>query len=90
MTFHCSAHGNRSSLSPIYACIAADHCLTFPRHLVVAALCFARANAGKRIAESIAIMAMTTSSSINVKPFLVVFLLTANYQYPITAMERRV
>src|SRR5690349_6435467 len=51
-------------------------CLTFDRHEAARAFSRARAKTGNRIAARIAIIAMTTKSSIKVKPdfFIVLFM----------------
>jgi hypothetical protein len=48
--------------------VAVAYCLVFERQLEDLALSLARAKTGKRMAARIAIMAMTTRSSMSVKP----------------------
>src|SRR5262245_30442911 len=49
---------------------ANDHCLTSLRHVIACALPFAFARAGNSKPARIAMMAITTSNSIKVKPLL--------------------
>src|SRR5882724_1149515 len=60
--------GNCSRLSPVYMVIVTPNCLRFERQLARRAFSLARARAGSNIAARIAMMAMTTSNSIRVKP----------------------
>src|ERR1039457_486653 len=55
-----------SLLSPEYRNQASWSCLRLLMHLIPWAFCFALLNAGRSIAARIAMMAMRTSSSINV------------------------
>src|SRR6266446_3670145 len=57
----------RSLLSPVYICHASMICLELFRHMMPCALIFALLNAGSSNAARMAIIAMTTSSSIKVK-----------------------
>jgi len=50
--------------------MAKPNCLLFPKQTVLRAFAFAFAKAGKSIAAKMAIMAMTTNSSIKVNPLL--------------------
>src|SRR5438132_321358 len=54
-------------LSPQYNCVAMPSCRRLPVHWTRQADALALANAGSSMAARIAMMAMTTSSSINVK-----------------------
>ena len=58
----------RPSLAVMYIQWATSMLRMFTRHLVVRASSFALASDGSRIDTSSAMMAMTTSSSISVKP----------------------
>src|ERR1039458_1130320 len=60
--------GKRSPLSPAYIFTASPHCLRLLAHWICNARALALASAGNNIAARMAMMAMTTSSSINVKP----------------------
>jgi hypothetical protein len=60
--------GNRSSKSCRYICTASPIWRMLLRHCVCRAFSRACANTGNRIAAKIAIIAITTSSSISVKP----------------------
>src|SRR5262245_16219467 len=60
--------GRKSLLSAAYRCVASPHCLRLFRQATEWAFAFAFAKAGSSIAARIAMMAMTTSSSIRVKP----------------------
>src|SRR5436305_7818946 len=64
--------GKRSLLSPAYIIMPKAICLLLLMHLAALALSFALARAGSNIAARMAIMAMTTSSSIRVKALLFV------------------
>ena len=57
-----------SLLSPAYMIQASVNCFVLFMQLIAQAFCFALLKAGNNIAARIAIMAMTTSNSINVKP----------------------
>src|SRR2546430_1511098 len=59
--------GNRSRLSSAYIRMASPSCLILLAHLIFIALDFALARAGNSSAARIAMMAMTTSSSMSVK-----------------------
>src|SRR5437899_24192 len=59
---------SQSLLSWTYMVQASCNCLRLLRQTMACALAFARARAGKSKAARIAIMAMTTKSSIRVKP----------------------
>src|ERR1051325_5527053 len=59
--------GTRSLLSSVYMCQHSCNCFMLLRHWVVLALALAFASAGNNIAARIAMMAMTTNNSINVK-----------------------
>ena len=59
-----------SSLSPAYITIARPCCFAFEIETVFFAASFAWANTGNRIAARIAMIAITTRSSIRVKPRL--------------------
>jgi hypothetical protein len=65
-----SGHGRKSRLSFEYIAIAKHNCLLLFKQVVRSALALALAKAGKSSAARIAIIAITTSSSINVKPCL--------------------
>src|SRR5450759_4835399 len=56
-----------SSLSSAYSCQQSCNCFVLVKQAVMCALLFALANAGNNIAARIAMMAMTTRSSIKVK-----------------------
>src|SRR5206468_509014 len=58
--------GKRSRLSPAYMLTASPHCLRLLAHWIFIALAFALDSAGSNIAAKIAMMAITTSNSINV------------------------
>src|SRR5689334_17902175 len=60
--------GSLSWLSAIYMTVANPHCLIFERQWILLALSLALLSAGKSSAAKMAIMAMTTSSSIKVNP----------------------
>src|SRR5258706_1599408 len=60
--------GNQSLLSPSYRILANCSCFILLRQEMPCALILALAKAGNNMAASIAIMAMTTSSSMRVKP----------------------
>src|ERR1051326_4466898 len=60
--------GRRSLLSSQYICQQICNCFRLFRHCVVLALALARASAGRSIAARMALMAMTTNSSIRVNP----------------------
>src|SRR4051812_4650792 len=62
----------RSLLSLAYMCQARDNCLLLFMHWIPWAFILALLNAGKSIAARIAMIAITTSSSIKVKPAWVV------------------
>src|SRR5258708_37030339 len=62
--------GKLSRLSVAYIVNARPHCFRLLMQFVRLARSFAFAKAGKSIAARIAIMAMTTSNSISVKPLL--------------------
>src|ERR1035437_7153349 len=55
-------------LSPSYIIQPSPNCRRLLMHDIPCAFCFALDSAGSSIAASMAMMAMTTSSSINVKP----------------------
>src|SRR6266576_3134806 len=57
----------RSLLSPLYICHASMSCLVLFMHKMPCALIFALLNAGNSIAARMAMIAMTTNSSIRVK-----------------------
>src|ERR1035441_4285020 len=57
-----------SSLSPAYMCQHNCNCLKLLKHWILLAFSLARASAGNSKAARMAIMAMTTSSSIRVNP----------------------
>jgi hypothetical protein len=57
--------GNQSSLSMVCKVRANPNCFMLLRHLMRAALAWALARAGSSIAGKIAMMAITTKSSIN-------------------------
>src|SRR5439155_25869329 len=59
---------NRSWLSPAYITQMIDSCLRLFTHWIDCALAFALASAGNNRLAKIAMMAITTSSSISVKP----------------------
>src|SRR5437016_3678721 len=61
-------NGPRLSQSPRYMVIAVPSCLRLERQAVDRACSRAWAKTGNRMAAKMAIMAMTTSSSISVKP----------------------
>ena len=63
-----AAPGNRSPLSAAYNFHASINCLVLFMQEMPVALDFALANAGRSIPAKIAMMAMTTSSSIRVNP----------------------
>src|SRR5438445_4271916 len=52
----------------MYIIIAVPSCFRFDRHILERAFSRARAKTGKRIAARMAMMAITTSNSIRVKP----------------------
>src|SRR5947207_7886211 len=58
----------RSLLSTLYMTQHTVSCFMLLRHLMVCAFALARASAGSNMAASIAMMAITTSSSIRVNP----------------------
>src|SRR6266487_4849305 len=58
----------RSLLSPAYMIQERPSCFRLFRHMIPCALVFAFANAGTSKPARMAMMAMTTSSSIKVKP----------------------
>src|ERR1700691_1192241 len=58
-------------LSPIYIVQASANCFWLIKQVACVAFSLARANAGSNIAAKMAIMAITTSNSINVKPFFI-------------------
>src|SRR5438876_7973960 len=60
--------GTLSSLSFAYIVNANPHCFELERHVAACAFPFAFAKAGSNSAARIAIIAITTSSSISVKP----------------------
>jgi len=62
--------GNWSSFSALYNPIACPTPLTFAMHFALYASALARVRLGTRIEISRAMMAMTTNSSISVKPFV--------------------
>src|SRR3569833_405275 len=62
------AVGNLSLLSSVYSVVKTIVCFRLLRQEVLSALLFAFANAGNSIAARMAMMAITTSNSINVKP----------------------
>src|SRR2546423_15662184 len=68
----------QSLLSPAYITQHKSSCLMLLRHLILCAFALARPNAGRSIAAKIAMIAITTKSSIKVKaafrPFTVVFI----------------
>src|ERR1019366_7924859 len=55
-------------VSFIYMKLARVNCLALPMHFVLCEFNLAEASAGNNIAARMAMMAMTTSNSINVKP----------------------
>src|SRR6516225_1173276 len=57
-----------SSLSPLYICQASISCLVLFMHRMPCALVLALARAGNSIPARIAMIAITTSNSIKVKP----------------------
>src|SRR5690606_32282550 len=57
-----------SSLSPAYMIQASESCFPLLRHLIPCAFVFALAKAGRSMLARIAMIAITTSSSIRVKP----------------------
>src|SRR5262252_2138636 len=58
--------GKKSRLSPAYILIARPHCFKLLAHCALTAAALALLKAGSNIAARIAIIAMTTSSSIKV------------------------
>src|SRR5579859_6963345 len=61
-------NGRLSWWSPAYIGKATPHCLRFDTHTIRCALIFAADRAGSNNAAKIAMMAITTSNSISVKP----------------------
>src|SRR6267142_7067264 len=59
-------HGKKSLLSPEYMITARPICFSLLKQLIPSARSFALLNAGSSMAARMAIMAMTTSNSINV------------------------
>ena len=60
--------GRKSLLSPAYIIIASAICLLLLMQVLVLAFSFARDSAGRSMAARMAMMAMTTSNSMRVKP----------------------
>src|SRR5262245_17212461 len=60
--------GRKSLLSAAYKWVASPHCLRLFRQAIAWAFSLAFPNAGSSIAAKIAMMAITTSNSIRVKP----------------------
>jgi len=60
--------GNSSSLSPAYMVNEISHCFSLFLQVVRCACSLARANAGSSMAARMAMMAITTNSSMSVKP----------------------
>src|ERR1039458_257199 len=61
-------HGKKSLLSPEYMITASPICFSLLKQLIASALSFALLSAGSSMAARMAMMAMTTSNSIRVKP----------------------
>src|SRR5436190_3767043 len=61
--------GKNSRLSPAYIVMATPHCLRLLAHRMRTARSLALLKAGKRSAARIAMIAITTSSSMSVNPF---------------------
>jgi hypothetical protein len=70
--------GKNSSQSCSYIATAIASCLVLDKHAVALAFSRAALNTGNRIAARIATMAMTTKSSISVKPER--FILIASFE----------
>jgi hypothetical protein len=64
--------GKKSRLSPAYILIAKPHCLRLLAHWARIAVALALLKAGNNMAARMAMMAMTTSNSIKVKPSAVI------------------
>src|SRR5438105_9219602 len=60
--------GSQSALSAVYITQTVESCFSLFVHCTRLAAALARASAGRSIAARIAIMAITTSSSMSVKP----------------------
>src|SRR5439155_9829134 len=60
--------GHKSLLSPVYMIQQSWSCLVLLTHEIVQAFCFALVSAGSSKAARIAMIAITTSNSISVKP----------------------
>src|SRR6266496_6451936 len=61
-------YGNCSRLSAVYMARVNPTCFKLDRQLASSAFCFALDSAGNNIAARMAMMAMTTSNSMSVKP----------------------
>src|ERR1700677_3307775 len=71
----------RSLLSLAYIVQASANCFWLLKQVDCVAFSLARANAGSNIAAKMAIMAITTSNSINVKPFFIAVFDTTGYPF---------
>jgi hypothetical protein len=64
---------------------ASDNCFSLSRHWVLRAFSFAAARAGNNMAAKMAIMAITTNNSINVKPVVLNFRFRSISKEPCTS-----
>src|SRR4051812_25323022 len=67
------SRGRQSELSCVYIFNAKPHCLSLLQRVARCAAAFDRASAGSSIAAKSAMMAITTSNSINVNPRNILF-----------------